>query len=238
MVMRRINAFTIIELLVVISIIALLVSLLLPALASAREAGRTLRCLSNLKQIALAEAAYAGDHDEYALPAYVVASGYSIEEVLQPYLGKKRSATLGQDVVYCPSNEAIGNPPATGFSPLGYKGWSGYFFGYNVNVQMHGFIFSSIGLPGPTQMSNVLAPSTGLSLCDLYLKPNGSGPPLNSMNAAVYFDPIFPALFVLGDPHAGTSGNVLFMDSHAETRQSDVFLDVTSMPGQTSPWTP
>jgi prepilin-type N-terminal cleavage/methylation domain-containing protein/prepilin-type processing-associated H-X9-DG protein len=58
--MRR--GFTLIELLVVIAVIALLVSLLLPALGKAKEAGRTVICRSNIRQVGLAMFTYAADY--------------------------------------------------------------------------------------------------------------------------------------------------------------------------------
>ncbi len=60
----RRTGFTLIELLVVISIIALLISILLPALQGAREAGKTTRSLSNLRQLQIALHNYAGDNNE------------------------------------------------------------------------------------------------------------------------------------------------------------------------------
>jgi prepilin-type N-terminal cleavage/methylation domain-containing protein/prepilin-type processing-associated H-X9-DG protein len=66
--MRKRRGFTLIELLVVIAIIVILVALMVPVFARARETARKATCVSNLKQIALACLMYAQDYDE-VLPA-------------------------------------------------------------------------------------------------------------------------------------------------------------------------
>jgi len=60
---RFLTGFTLVELLVVIAIIAILMAILLPALNRAREQGKRIVCLNNLKQLTLAWILYADDND-------------------------------------------------------------------------------------------------------------------------------------------------------------------------------
>ncbi len=62
---KNTSAFTLVELLVVISIVALLIALLLPALRKAKDAANLVACKSNQRQIGLYMHMYAGDHNDY-----------------------------------------------------------------------------------------------------------------------------------------------------------------------------
>ena len=68
-VFRRRRAFSLIELMVVIGIIAILVALLLPTLTRVRESANTVKCAAQLRQIGQAIHNYAGAHDGM-LPAW------------------------------------------------------------------------------------------------------------------------------------------------------------------------
>ncbi|MEX2671728.1 MAG: type II secretion system protein [Phycisphaeraceae bacterium] len=83
------RGFTLIELLVVVGLIALLASFLLPALASARAAGRDTVCRSNLRQLFQAQQTYAVDHGRFT-SVYSEADPVSWRDRLESHLPGQR----------------------------------------------------------------------------------------------------------------------------------------------------
>src|SRR6476646_5638693 len=139
--MRRCRAFTLVELLVVVGIIAVLIAILMPALGRAREQGNRIKCLSNMRQIGMAFQSYMNENKlHFPDPAAANHADawvcwnpnwYPRDDNTQPprtledsAIGKYLGNQFNAAVFICPSDD-VQNRPAT---PV-----PSYPFSYSVN---------------------------------------------------------------------------------------------------------
>ncbi len=126
-------SFTLIELLVVIAIIAILASLLLPALKKAKSTAQDTACKGNLKSIASAIMMYVGDKNSY-MPVSTLPNGVPMQWKMEiaPYLGFEENLTeaqYGVKIFKCPCfDERVYHTGGYGWNP-GYGGCPGGNFG-------------------------------------------------------------------------------------------------------------
>lgn len=152
-------AFTLVELLVVVAILAILSAVLLPRLRQAVEEARRTRCSGQLSQVYTGMMLYAGDNDG----TYIVASGSgwfwaTPGSPLASYLGGLASM---QRIVVCPSNRG-GNPQAHGVpSQFGTNGFP-YVVNYSIVVIPSGTNTN----PAPCHVFSVGHPSSVVMMAD------------------------------------------------------------------------
>ncbi|HEY3760367.1 MAG TPA: prepilin-type N-terminal cleavage/methylation domain-containing protein, partial [Verrucomicrobiae bacterium] len=105
------RGFTLIELLVVIAIIGILAALLFPALAAARNKGRRLMCVNNLRQMGTGSMVYAGDSNDY-LPPWRAYPPYSQEGKMNLMVASHYSRYVWLDEAHTHLTWKVGNSVA------------------------------------------------------------------------------------------------------------------------------
>jgi len=112
---KQARGFTLVELLVVIGIIALLVSMLLPALSKARDAANVVACLSNLRQVQTAHYMYMNDEKGRLIPEWTTAPAWPY--LLKKYFGRLPDGSVSvsntetrDKILICPTISQRANP--------------------------------------------------------------------------------------------------------------------------------
>lgn len=151
---RRSPAFTLIELLVVIAIIAILASLLLPALSASREKARQVRCLGQVKQALIGFAMYADEQEEYPAGSFgAIHTGYLSSTVSEYSTWNQYMTGYGRlydgkyaspDIGFCPGSRIArtlqGSAPNTSYKV------SYWYYGTCTDRTKYGTAFGGTGV--------------------------------------------------------------------------------------------
>ncbi len=221
----RKNGFTLIELLVVVAIIAVLVSILLPALGRARESARTIQCLSNMRQWGMALLQYANDYNGQFPRACAGSAGdqydgswFSVRTMHQYLPGSydyKDTGVLSGAMFICPTFHSSINPYA--YMTYGYNAYLDYIFAATSSIY---FAANKVSMPAVRfVMGDGLAVHTWNDNCSVTIN--------NIKEQTQRSAGFIHAGRVVAQGHYGSDtfdlhsddsrANMLFMDGHAES---------------------
>lgn len=125
--------FTLLELMVVISIIVVIASLLLPALGTARNKTKQISCLNNLKNWGNAKNYYAGDYNDFL---YNPKHSIGWRRTLYPYVGLKDWYLPKKSVSTCPADTTPYCTAGACFSSYGDNDFGVYIYAGEINIKL------------------------------------------------------------------------------------------------------